>query len=342
MNRSRSLLWLLTLLVAGSMTQAAETGCGHFAVGSGSYTARHRGVTRHYRVYVPQGYDGTHPMPVVLAFHGWSGDENEFIDDAAVIQDADRRGYIIVAPRGLGSEGPDHRNNSWTFRGSTSGVAPNGEPICDATLTPDYRYPSCRSDVAKSTCSWTQCQDDDVDFVQALVQRVESTWCVQSERVYAVGGSNGGMFVWELLQNPKTSGLLRAAAPIVGLPHRGYLDGPAGPTATPVILITGVRDPVVPPGPWDDTSATTTSNDNDRYFYTGATAIMRRWAAASGCGVAESEAATPFGAAAADCRSYCAREAGKWPRVLDCRADMGHDYGLSWSWPLIMDFFDRQ
>lgn len=41
-----------------------------------------------------------------------------------------------------------------------------------------------------------------------------------------------------------------------------------------------------------------------------------------------------------DCRTYCAAGPG-WPEVLDCRARMGHDCGLSWSWELVLDFFDR-
>jgi len=36
---------------------------------------------------------------------------------------------------------------------------------------------------------------------------------------------------------------------------------------------------------------------------------------------------------------YCPAVRG-WPLVLDCRVDMGHTYGLSWSWPLARDFFD--
>jgi hypothetical protein len=27
--------------------------------------------------------------------------------------------------------------------------------------------------------------------------------------------------------------------------------------------------------------------------------------------------------------------------VLDCRASMGHDYGLPWSWNLVLEFFNR-
>ena len=37
-----------------------------------------------------------------MVFHGWGGDENEFLADKNVTTLADERGYIVVAPRGLG------------------------------------------------------------------------------------------------------------------------------------------------------------------------------------------------------------------------------------------------
>jgi hypothetical protein len=68
-------------------------------------------------------------------------------------------------------------------------------------------------------------------------------------------------------------------------------------------------------------------------------APMLGWAAtpSAGCGKT------------ADCRTYCGRStpgwsggsAGSgWPKVLDCRAVMGHTYSFSWTWKLILDFFD--
>jgi hypothetical protein len=136
---------------------------------------------------------------------------------------AEGRGYIIVAPRGLGSAAPDANPNSWSFRGSTTGVVGTSDDgdmrtprsaaaaICDAARTPNFTYPS-RRDVARNTCSWTQCQADDVAFTRALVKEVESKLCVDTARVFAVGGSNGGMFTWELGQNAASAQTFRAIA----------------------------------------------------------------------------------------------------------------------------------
>ncbi len=326
-----------------ALAAAVDSGCGHVPPANGVYTIVHNGIVRQFALHVPTGYESTQAHRTVLVFHGWGGDESEFLGDPDVIRESDRRGYVLVAPRGLGSEEPDLRNNSWSFRGSTTGVINAGGKaiaVCDAAHTPDYTYPSCQARGAINTCSWTQCQDDDVAFVGTLLDFVESKLCVDTKHVYAAGGSNGGMFVWELGQNAASAARLRAIAPIIGLPHRADLRPPGKRAVFPVLLITGIDDHTVPPGSWDDPAPTTTS-DSDRFFYTGATAIIRRWSHAAGCSVTGREQPFATGQDAAECRRYCAATGDRWPAVLDCRAPMGHDYGLAWSWKLVLDFFDQ-
>jgi poly(3-hydroxybutyrate) depolymerase len=331
---------LATALVSAAGPALAD-GCGGGGWRSGGYTMEHEGVTRHFRVHLPTGYRNEVAAPLVLVFHGWGGDENDFLDSADVTAEADRRGYVLLAPRGLGAGPPDNRPNSWSFRGSTSGLDGEGRAICDDRVTPDYRYPSCIDrGVARNGCAWTQCQADDIGFTLALVELARTQLCIDGTRLFATGGSNGGMFAWELGQNPRSAPLLRAIAPVIGLPHRGYLQPPARSDGLPVLLLTGTLDDAVPPGAWESDTFTTTSNDNDRFLYASATAITRSWARAQDCDV--SVAARPFddGVAETDCRSWCAVDGG-WPEVLDCRARMGHDYGLPWSWRLVLEFFDR-
>jgi polyhydroxybutyrate depolymerase len=296
------------------------------------------GIDRTFRVHVPKGYKNNTAAPLVLVFHGWGGDENEFLGNRSVRSLADRRGYILVAPRGLGSGDPDYKYNSWTFSGSDSGLDGNGGPICGPG-TPDYSYPSCVG-VKDNSCSWTQCRSNDVEFAVALVDYVSEHLNVDPARVYATGGSNGGMFTWELGQNSTSAGTFRAIAPLIGLPHRGYLDAQGKTSDMPVLVITGTRDTAVPPGDWEDDSFTTTSNGSDRYYYTGATAITQVWAVAHDCGI--DKPAKPFndGIRKTDCRTYCDTSGSEWPAVLDCRAKMGHTYSFSWAWPLILNFFD--
>lgn len=87
----------------------------------------------------------------------------------------------------------------------------------------------------------------------------------------------------------------------------------------------------------------TTASDGDYFYYTGATAITEIWADAHRCDTAES--AGPFDVDVDDveCRAWSYCEGGaQWPPVMDCRHEIGHCYGLSWSWPLILDLFKKQ
>mgnify|MGYP005724366735 CR=1 FL=1 len=317
---------------------------------SGNVSIDHNGIERKFRVYISSNYKSDTPASLVLGFHGWSGNENEFLNNQTVRDQLDEYNYIMISPLGLGSGEPDSSYASWSFRGSTTGLDGDGinqlvvndsEKICDTDSTPDYTYQSCAG-IAENTCSWTQCLDDDVSFVSFLVAQAQENLCIDADRIFATGGSNGGMFVWELGQNENTANIFRAVAPIIGLPHRGYLDGPKKPNGLSAILVTGMRDTTVPPGDWDDKSFTTTSN-GEAFYYTGASAIAEKWAIALDCDVSIPPKIVDLDTASTlECRGWdnC-RDTNSYPSILDCRgAKMGHTYNLDDSWPLIMDFFN--
>ena len=316
---------------------------------SGDYTLEQDGIARQFRVRLPSGYGSEQAHPLIVLFHGWGGDEGEFLDNVTVQSQADQRGYVLVAPLGLGREEPGNRLSSWSFQGSTTGLDGDGlnaavsddtNAICDDARTSDYTYPSCEG-VAENGCSWTQCSVDDVAFSAALVQEVSANVCIDSDRVYAVGGSNGGMFVWDLGRDERSAEVFRAVAPILGLPHRGYIDPPVSEGGMPVISITGSRDRTVPPGEWGQDTFTTTS-DGDVYYYSSASAITKVWAEAHSCDATVPAEPVDIGSSSRECRGWsdCQSDA-QWPPVLDCRGDMGHMYNLSASWPLILDFFEQ-
>ncbi|MEO0972227.1 MAG: hypothetical protein AAFX85_03965 [Pseudomonadota bacterium] len=339
---------LLTLALGYAEAMTPSPGCGSPGLTSGTFSLEHAGLTRMVRIHVPAAYDINQPTKLVMLFHGWGGNEDEFLDNARVTFEANARGYILVAPRGVGSGPPDNRLNAWSFPGSTTGLDGDGRnprvpgdtaAICDPLTTPDYTYPSCAG-IAANTCAWTHCQTDDVAFTLALAEYLNANLCVDLSNVFASGGSNGGMFVWSLGQASASAPTFRAIAPLIGLPHRAYLNGPGKPSDMPVLLVTGRNDTTVPPGAWRNPYYTTTS-DGDVFYYASATAITRVWAQAHGCNTATR--ASPFddGRPDTDCRTYCTQDTG-WPRVLDCRLGMGHRYQLNRTWSLIMDFFDQQ
>ena len=225
-------------------------GCGTAGLATGTYTLPHGGLTRSCRLYVPPGYRKNVASRMVVVFHGWGGNEDEILTDSAVIGEAGARGYILVAPRGLGSGLPDNSNNSWTFRGSATGLDGDGanpkipgdaSAICDAAITPGYRYPSCKAGSSCNTCSWTQCQDDDVDFTLALVRHIETKLCIDTAHVYASGGSKRRRTTAIAFttparpQSPRVGPLRRVAAPLGKKSPSGArtLRPTAGPTVLP-------------------------------------------------------------------------------------------------------------
>lgn len=326
-----------------------ELSCPDDQWASGTFSMSRAGFTRRFRVHVPAGYDPSVPTPLIVAFHGWGGDEDEFLGNAAVRSNLDQTGFITVAPVGLGPGEPDFNYASWSFSGSTTGldgdgvnsmVAGDTAEICDASATPTYTYGSC-SGIATNTCSWTHCSDNDIEFALDLVEEVSNNLCIDPDRVFAVGGSNGGMFTWDLVRDSEGAEVFAATASLIGLPHRGYLEPPAGSNGKPALLITGTNDRTVPPGAWGDERFTTTT-DGDVFYYASATSVTKEWAEAAGCDVASSATSFDVGVDGLECRAWSGcSDNTEWPPVLDCRRAMGHIYGLSWSWPLVTDFFSK-
>jgi polyhydroxybutyrate depolymerase len=63
------------------------------------------GLCRQYLAHVPPSYDGTRPMPLVIAMHGYTGDPSSMEAFSGLSSTADERRFIIVYPAG--------RNNAW-------------------------------------------------------------------------------------------------------------------------------------------------------------------------------------------------------------------------------------
>jgi poly(3-hydroxybutyrate) depolymerase len=316
-----------------------ETGIHHLQRGP---------LERQFRVHIPPTLESSTDVPLVLAFHGWGGNEHEFLKHRVVTEELDRRGWILIAPLGLGPEDGKRFRPSWSFSGSTTGLAgpsanqvsgPGGPlTICDEALTPDYTYPSCHS-IAKSTCSWTHCLDDDIDFVLALIEEAKKRLPIDPDRIFAVGGSNGGMFTWELGLNERSAPSFRAFSSLIGLPHRGFDSPPPAVHTKPMLLITGGKDTTVPPGRRGDLQYTTTTN-GEAYFYESASTVTRTWAEALQCDLTRQVPAyvesTPL-----DCSTWAeCQQAANGPSIVDCRApSMGHIYDLPTTWPVILRFF---
>ena len=124
-----------------------------FAQQTISASITHDGIQRDYILYIPELYDGSSAVPLVLNFHGYGSNANEqmFYGDFRDI--ADTEGFLLVHPEGTTFIG----NQFWNV----------GFPGISSTI-------------------------DDVGFTEALIDELATLYTINLDRVYATGMSNGG------------------------------------------------------------------------------------------------------------------------------------------------------
>jgi polyhydroxybutyrate depolymerase len=146
------------------------------------------------------------PWPVMLVFHGGGGTGEGMERLSGLDAIAGREGFLAVYPDGY--------RRSWADGRGTSAADAAGV--------------------------------DDVGFVRALLDQLETDYSIDPSRVYATGLSNGALFAERL--GCDLSDRISGIAPVAGpLPAAIAPDcAPAEPVS--VLLIHGTEDPVVPYG----------------------------------------------------------------------------------------------
>lgn len=161
----------------------------------------HDGVARRFIVHVPEAHDGAVAAPLLVNMHGLLSNPEQQVQWSEMNAAADPRGYIGVYPAGTG--------NSWNA-GSCCGSASSGGV-------------------------------DDVGFIRALVADVSSAVCIDPQRVYGTGMSNGGHMSFRLAC--EAADIFAALAPVAGAMRVGDC-APGRPV--PVFAFHGVQDLIVP------------------------------------------------------------------------------------------------
>ncbi|CAB9514830.1 expressed unknown protein [Seminavis robusta] len=321
--------------------------------------SRHGHPDRTYRVYTPSGYNTSSPSKVVLALHGWCGDGSDWTLDEDVRRAADAFNYVVVAPDGLGDN--EGMCNSWSIKGSTDGlglqVTANEDTVssgraatCDTSqASPDNCYPSCSAaSICQNRCSWTHCQDDDVQFVYDIldahasgsINSLSDFVCFDPSQVFVMGASNGGMMTWELVQDNRTSALFAAAAPMIGLPHCDY----NLPGNVPAISLMSKDDQTVSPSnlpyPGNPADVCITNRDGEGYKYVSSHRITSTFAQAGGCRVQDRAFPSLEWEAGTDqvkCKTWCP---GDSPFSVDCAFTAGH-WTPDYVYEAAFRFFER-
>lgn len=328
----------LTFLLSAALSQS--TGCGKTPPTSGKKTLD----GREYYMHIPKGYNSGAPSALVVLFHGWGYSGQEWYQGSgsgavSARPASDKHNFILVAPTGVTDS--HLRGNcdrgmgycSWNGAGTTGSPGPNGT-TCDLSVqTYDYCYKDT-CDSCADKCWWTSCTDDHA-FVHKLLDAVEDSVCVDTNRVYAGGESNGGVFTWHLGMSEGSS-RFAAITPWIGLPHRGF-QAIAKEGSLPVMGIWGNFDRTIPPG--NDKNEYTMSGDG-WYYMTGRT-MTALWAGQHGChntGQPLPYSTSFDGQNGLKCTAYS--EGCSDAPVVDCRFNGNHEV-LSYAPELMWEFMSK-
>lgn len=164
----------------------------------------HDGLTRFVNVYVPDGVGGDEPVDLVIAFHGAGSTGDAFQAASGFNGQADRGGFVAAYPTATGT---------------------NWAEGCDC-VRPDLDGV------------------DDVGFADTLPDAIENELEVSIGNVYAVGYSQGGIFVHHLAceRADRYEGFAIVAG-LMSVPVRSSCE-PAAPVS--ILSIHGSQDPIIP------------------------------------------------------------------------------------------------
>ena len=305
---------------------AASSGCGLAPPSNPGHSTNlplsYDGLNRSYRLHLPDGYDSSAPTPLVVSIHGYysSGQTNE--NFTGLSASADTNGFIVVYPESTSFFAPGWGNiKSWNDLACNASPGPEG-PTCAPNA---YVYPCPPECGVCGDCNWCSCHDD-LGFVNAVIDELEATLCVDLDRVYGVGYSNGGMFAHRMAC--ALSDRLAAVVPQHGFLAKGFSCDP--PTEHQSILLIG--------GTSDTTVPIDGSTSSDGYFYTPMAAVAAEFAAAQGCSPTTSAYPTP---ADGNDNLGCVQHAdcATGAEVVRCQWNGAHDYP-SWGnedvfWPFL-------
>ena len=160
--------------------------------------------TRDYTLYVPESYTHDVDTPVLLNFHGGSGNANGHLRMADLRALSDAENFLLVYPQGSRLEtGETHWNP----------LPPGAEGKSDA---------------------------DDFGFVEALLDDLAANYRVDAQRVYATGYSNGAGMSYGLACF--LSDRIAAIAPVSGSMYNQMRDNCQVNHPVAVAIFNGTQD----------------------------------------------------------------------------------------------------
>jgi len=229
----------------------------------------------------PVGPAAMAPAPLLLSLHGQTGEaRGHGLSHKFNTLGAPWR-LISVFPQGMGdASGEEDQGTGWNV--GSAGIAGNATCIPEGVGDSGGCYDSCRKLGRCGRCNWTTCYDD-VLFIRTLLEKVGQDFCVDLNRIYAHGESNGGMMVNHLVREMPQA--FAGVSPWFGSPLLGSLLGPemqlirsrADAARTALLTLHARSDVTVPPGG---------GVSDGGWIFESESSVRSMWAAFHGCQIA--------------------------------------------------------
>lgn len=222
---------------------------------------------RAFDLRVPSEWDGSSPLPVVVAFHGGGGNRRATLrttcpdgdtdDPRCLAPLASQAGFLLVAPNGTGSR-PLRNLRTWNAGGGHDGFNCTSGGACKSGV-------------------------DDVRYFDELIAEVGRVVPVDPQRIHLTGLSNGGAISHRIAcERPGRVASIAA----VGGANQHALTGGGCAEPVPVLQIHGTEDPC-----WTWERSSKACIGSEKGVKVGVEETMEDWRVRNGCGTPPSEEA---------------------------------------------------
>jgi poly(3-hydroxybutyrate) depolymerase len=207
------------------------------------------------------------------------------------------------------------------------------QDVCKKSDTTAYQYTSCKTTQQTGPCNCFTCYDD-VQFVNDLAQSLEEELCIDSNRHFASGVSNGAMFLYYVVPQLAERGLpLRFAgiAPWYGAFLENMEDVPASVAGTSVFHFHGTKDTEIP---------AKGGEADDGWLYVPVKETLGKYATVKGCAASTKAISTPYdskGSRKHSCVEYSGCSEG---RVVRCNYEADHGFWTPYAEEMVWWFFN--
>jgi polyhydroxybutyrate depolymerase len=178
------------------------------------FTILSGGYDRVAQVHIPNGYMADAKMPLVLLLHGGGGSGTSALDKDGWAAKADKEGFLIVAPEGLGAL---------------------------PKLPTNFKTNPALWNSGQLNARSPRTAIDDVAFIRQLLDELKKKLPYDESRVFSTGHSNGGGMTFRLAT--ELSDRFCAIGMVAG---RMVVDKPKPTKPLPTLYIIGTTDPLMP------------------------------------------------------------------------------------------------